>query len=286
LYIALNGEVFKKEEAKISPFDHGFLYGLGVFETFRTYNGHPFLLNDHLDRLEESLKTLNVEWEADREEILKVIETLCYRNQLENSYIRLNVSAGIGEIGLQVEPYLQPNWIVFQKQLPPMSPLAEKNGKILCTRRNTPETPKRLKSHHYLNNIMAKREIGDLKQTEGIFLTADDAIAEGITSNLFWVRDECLYSPTTETGILNGVTRQYIISLAKALGVEIKVGFFPKEDLFRADEVFFTNSIQEITPLKLLEDHAFPGNKGSFVKRFYEMYDSHTECLWSRKQIE
>ncbi|MBM7588213.1 4-amino-4-deoxychorismate lyase [Bacillus pakistanensis] len=286
MFIALNGEVITKEEAKISPFDHGFLYGLGVFETFRTYSGHPFLLNDHLDRLEESLKTLNIETEVDREEILNVIESLSYRNKLKDSYIRLNVSAGLGEIGLQVAPYFQPNWIVFQKPLPTMSPLAEKNGKILCNRRNTPETQKRLKSHHYLNNIMAKREIGNLKQTEGIFLTADDAIAEGITSNLFWVRDDCLYTPSTETGILNGVTRQYIISLAKYLGIETKIGFFPVEDLFKADEVFFTNSIQEISPVNILEDQLFPGNKGSFVKRLYEIYADHTECLWSRKLIE
>ena len=112
MYLYMNGELVPKEEALISPFDHGFLYGLGLFETFRTYNGHPFLLDDHLERLNRGLEELNIDVSYTRNEILHALQLLQEENKLEDAYFRLNVSAGLGEIGLQTEPYVKPNMII------------------------------------------------------------------------------------------------------------------------------------------------------------------------------
>lgn len=205
MFIYLNGDLVRKEDAVISPFDHGFLYGMGLFETIRVYNGHPFLLDDHLQRLNNSLEVLNIKTRYTRDEILEILHPLLKINELTDAYVRLNVSAGIGEIGLQTEPYVHPNLIIFAKPLPPAKGLQEKKSVILQLKRNTPEGFERLKSHHYLNNILAKREIGDHPECEGIFLTEDGYLAEGIVSNLFWIKDQKLYTPALETGILDGI---------------------------------------------------------------------------------
>ncbi|HZG73007.1 MAG TPA: aminotransferase class IV, partial [Chondromyces sp.] len=131
MYVYINGRIIEKEKAAISPFDHGFLYGLGVFETFRTYEGHPFLLDDHVERLNAGLKELKIEKEFSRQEVLEIINRLSEKNGWENSYIRFNVSAGNGEIGLQTESYLNPSIIVFQKPLSVPGPIGEKEGVIL-----------------------------------------------------------------------------------------------------------------------------------------------------------
>ncbi|WP_433746168.1 aminodeoxychorismate lyase [Falsibacillus pallidus] len=285
MYASHNGKIVKKEDLSISPFDHGFMYGLGVFETFRTYDGHPFLLDDHLKRLKKGLKALNIEWPVRKESILMELENLSDANGLSDSYIRFNVSAGVGDIGLQTEPYTRPEIIIFQKELPAIQPLNEKEGKVLKLRRNTPETGERLKSHHYFNNVAAKRELGPDRNFEGIFLTKEGWLAEGITSNLFWVKEGKLFTPSLETGILNGVTREFILALACKLGIEVEEGLFGYEELLLADEVFFTNSIQEIIPARKVDGHPYPGKDGEIARRLYERYMIHSASLWSRTDL-
>ncbi len=274
----------KKEEAIISPFDHGFLYGMGLFETFRVYNGHPFLLDDHIERLNNSLQVLNINVQYTREQIAGALQLLLKKNRLEDAYIRLNVSAGIGEIGLQTEPYQNPNLIIFSKTLPPMKDV-EKTALLLKIKRNTPEGHERLKSHHYLNNILAKREIGQSHDCEGIFLTAEGYLAEGVVSNLFWIKDEVLYTPTIDTGILNGITRQFVLELARKEGIEIQEGLYPVVAVLEADEVFVTNSIQEIVPIAEIDGCMKPGKTGEMVKKIKEQYRNFTETTWSRKEL-
>lgn len=272
MFIYLDGQLIDQSEAKISPFDHGYLYGLGVFETIRTYDGIPFLLEEHLNRLNHALKELQIECSLQVKEMYAIIQQLSERNQLQDSYVRINISAGIGEVGLQVHAYEKPTMIVFQKPLPPLKPLAEKEAIILTIKRNTPETNERLKSHHFFNNIAAKREIGANPSKEGIFLTKEGKIAEGITSNIFWVNDHQLFTPAIDTGILNGITRQMIIRLANQLGLTVKEGLYDKEKLYQAEEIFFTNSIQEITPVNKLADRQYPGKKGKKTVQLYELY--------------
>ncbi|KON85849.1 4-amino-4-deoxychorismate lyase [Sporosarcina globispora] len=285
MYIYMNGEVVRKEEARISPFDHGFLYGLGLFETFRVYNGHPFLLDDHLERLNRSLEALNIDASYKRERVLEALEMLLEKNGYNNAYIRMNVSAGNGEIGLQTAPYPNPNTILFCKPLPPRSAGAEKQAVWLKIPRNTPEGTERLKSHHYLNNILAKKEAGDHPGIEGIFLTKEGFLAEGVTSNLFWIKEGHLFTPSLDTGILNGITRRFVIRLTEKLGMNVQEGMYRPEVILGADEVFVTNSIQEIVPISSVDGHPMPGLSGKKTAKLQQHYESHCEHLWSRNEL-
>ncbi|GAM11923.1 aminodeoxychorismate lyase [Mesobacillus selenatarsenatis] len=286
MFVYSNGQLVSKDEITISPFDHGFLYGLGVFETFRIYNGHPFLLDDHMERLNASLRVLNIEAEFTPEESVMILEGLLAKNNLKDAYIRFNVSAGNGEIGLQTESYREPNVIVFAKPLPPAGEMSEKKAVLLDLRRNTPEGAERLKSHHYLNNVLAKREAGPAMDTEGIFLTEEGLLAEGIVSNVFWYRDGVLYTPAVETGILNGITRRFVIALARNAGIEVREGLYKKEEAEAADELFLTNSIQEIVPVTDFSGKSFPGKSGELASRLFGKYAANRETLWSRTKLD
>lgn len=285
MYVFMNGKIVPKEAVTVSAFDHGFLYGVGLFETFRVYEYHSFLLDDHLDRLNSGLQVVNIQAAIMKQDILAAVRLLMEANQLSNAYIRLNVSAGNGEIGLQTEPYLNPNLIIFAKPLPPSGKMTEKKAVILKLNRNSPEGLERLKSHHYLNNLLAKRELGEGQQQEGLFLTKEGFIAEGIVSNVFWVKDRVLYTPTIETGILNGITRQFIISLAGVLGLTVVEGFYTPEQAGKAEEIFFTNSVQEIVPVSNFNGKGMPGLKGEMVTLFYQKYQEYCHSLWSRKDL-
>jgi 4-amino-4-deoxychorismate lyase len=281
-----NGKYIPSDEVKISPFDHGFLYGLGLFETFRIYHAHPFLLDDHLTRLNEGLRTLNIKAEYRREDILPILNKLLEANSLENAYVRLNVSAGAGEIGLQSTEYEHPNLLVFMKPLGAPSEMAEKKLVLLNLRRNTPEGDIRLKSHHYLNNILAKREIGASSEVEGIFLTKEGCLAEGIVSNLFWIEGDTLFTPSVQTGILNGITRQFVMKMAGKLELRVEEGFYRQEALLEADELFVTNSIQEIVPVSLFGEKAFPGKEGRMVQALFGLYGENRTKLWTRNSLQ
>jgi 4-amino-4-deoxychorismate lyase len=286
MYVYINGQFSKKEEVVISPFDHGFLYGLGVFETFRAYNGHPFLLDDHLERLNEGMRMLNIDAAFTREDVLPILKKLLAKNSFSDAYIRFNVSAGNGEIGLQTESYTEPNVIIFSKPLSPAGGMAEKKAVLLNIKRNTPEGEERLKSHHYLNNVLAKREVGNDLNKEGIFLTEEGYLSEGIVSNVFWYKEGILYTPDIGTGILNGITRRFVIALARKAGVEVHEGFYNKEEAEAAEEIFLTNSIQEIVPVIDFSGKAYPGKQGNLVKSLFKQYEEHRETLWSRTQLD
>ncbi|MBM7704890.1 aminodeoxychorismate lyase [Metabacillus iocasae] len=285
MYIYINGEIVQQSKAVISPFDHGYMYGLGLFETFRIYDGHPFLLDDHLSRLRKGLEDLQIDWFYSREDIIAIIRELLEKNEIKNAYVRLNVSAGIGEIGLQVENYEQPSTIFYLKSIPSTSPLLMKEGVLLETRRNSPEGKERLKSHHYLNNVIAKREVGSDMSKEGIFLTKEGYLAEGVVSNLFFVKGSIVYTPSIDTGILNGVTRQFILRMLQKQHIKVEEGLFRLDDLLRSDEVFMTNSIQEIFAIKNIGETSFKTGEGTLTYTLQQLYKRGTVSLWSREQL-
>ncbi|WP_369901520.1 aminodeoxychorismate lyase [Bacillus manliponensis] len=285
MLIYVNGSFVDASEAKISPYDHGYLYGLGVFETFRIYNGHPFLFDDHYERLMTALSSLHIRWNMTKADIREIIKNLLVKNELQHAYIRLNVSAGIGEIGLQTDEYEEPSLIIFIKPLYAPGEIVEKEGVILRQTRNTPEGAVRLKSHHYLNNILGKRELGNTNTKEGIFLTKEGYVAEGIVSNLFFVKNHILYTPALQTGILNGITRMFILKIAERLNLKVKEGFFLQEELLVADEVFVTNSIQEIVPLVKIGEVRFPGKQGVITNELLSVYGEYREILWSKDEL-
>ncbi|MFN7253002.1 MAG: aminodeoxychorismate lyase [Anaerobacillus sp.] len=283
MYIYMNGEFVLQKDARISPFDHGFLYGLGVFETFRTYDGHPFLLDDHFQRLACSVKELNIILPLDKNDLLKIIEQLLKINKLRDAYIRFNVSAGEAPIGLQTEVYNNPNVIAFIKPIIGQM-LHAKKAIFLNTVRNTPEGTIRLKSHHYLNNILGKREVPD-QDTEGIFLTKDGFVAEGVVSNVFWVKNGHVYTPSVKTGILNGITRKFVIELLKKNDIPCHEGFYKAEEVLEADEVFITNSIQEIVSITMV--NGFEYSSSEITQLLQEFYDDYkTKRLCGIKEIE
>ncbi|WP_079474382.1 aminodeoxychorismate lyase [Marinococcus halophilus] len=259
MYVYIDGEIKKAGEARLSVFDHGFMYGLGLFETFRVYNGHPFLLNAHMERLEASAEELGIVFRYEREMVKEEIQQLLDANGLHNAYVRYNVSAGPGGLGLQTTPYLDPVTVIYMKPLPAAGaePI-QKDALWLQLRRNSPEGRERMKSHHYMNNWLAKQEMKDRPEAEGIFLNEQGYAAEGVVSNIFWRRGNTLYTPAVDTGILNGITRQFVIQLAHENDYIVEEGYFLPQDIEAAEEMFVTNSIQEIAFVRALEDRYFP----------------------------
>lgn len=253
--ILVNGKVCNEKEAVVSVYDHGFLYGMGLFETFRTYRGQCFLLEEHLVRLSQSCEVLGIKWKADTKQVEKQINELLQINRLENAYFRFTVSSGTSALGLPTDVYQDANTIIYIKELPLIDEDLYRSGKPLQRlqiKRSTPEGAVRFKSFHYMNNILAKRELQNYswaQDAEGLFLNEHNYLAEGIVSNLFFIRDDKLYTPAVSTGILAGITRAHVLELSVKCGLDVEEGFYNYEELLRADEVFITNSIQEIVPI-------------------------------------
>jgi len=256
--VGYNGSVIPADEAVISVYDHGFLYGLGLFETMRTYGGEPFLLDRHYARLTEGCRELGIEWQMELGELRAWIGACMAANGLAEAYVRLTVSAGVGELGLQTAPYEAPNAILLVKPLPAPDERLYREGRelrLLRAPRNTPESAVRMKSLHYMNNVIAKRELaasGASPGAEGLMRTQDGWLAEGIVSNLFFVKDGVVRTPSLATGILPGVTRAAVLELADSLGMLTEEGLYAWEDLAAADEAWLTNSIQELVPVTRL----------------------------------
>ncbi|TVY06774.1 aminotransferase class IV [Paenibacillus cremeus] len=260
--IVLNGNVINEEQAVVSVYDHGFLYGMGLFETFRTYGGSPFLLYRHLHRLAEGCRELDIAFEPKPAKLKVEVAKLLDANGLADAdaYFRYTVTAGVDILGLPSDSYKQPTEVLYVKPLPAAHPSLYKEGKALqklAIRRNSPEGALRHKSLHYMNNILAKKEMNRYPWAagaEGLFLDAQGFLCEGIVSNVFFIKDGALHTPAKETGLLPGITRQLVMELADNLSIPFSEGWYRWEDLQQADEVFITNSIQELVPVSALFD--------------------------------
>ncbi|MFC4355789.1 aminodeoxychorismate lyase [Chryseomicrobium palamuruense] len=272
-----NGDYLLKEDVTISPYDHGYLYGLGFFETFRTYNGKLFLWDQHWERLERALSTFRIRMPYTKEEIREVVTELTKQHEGKDGYFRFNVSAGVHDIGLQPTSYENPTVLMMRKELPPVVRGKEKTACWIRVARNTPEGTGRLKSHHYANNVLARFELPSLAEMEGLMCTAEGVVAEGITSNVFWVKGGELFTPSLDTGILDGITRQWVIDYAEAHDLHVRIGRFLQKEVEEADEVFVTNAVQEIVPIRAVEDHHFPGNDGEMYRTLHAAYVSEIE---------
>ena len=255
--VGLNGVCIEEDKAVVSVFDHGLLYGLGLFETFRTYNGVPFLLSRHLERLAEGCLQLGIRYQPEEGQVKLHVRELLEANGLADGYVRFSVSAGSQPLGLPVSAYTEPNIIVYIKPLPLNSLPVSKPLQLLKTRRNTPEGLVRLKSFHYMNNVLGRREMSAYSWAggaEGLFMNGEGFVAEGIVSNLFFAANGSLFTPSLDTGILPGITRGHVLSLAKKAGMSVREGKYHLEELLNADEIFMTNSIQEIVPVHSIYD--------------------------------
>jgi 4-amino-4-deoxychorismate lyase len=253
--IGLNGAVHEAGEAVIPALDHGLLYGIGLFETFRTYGGAPFALARRLARLREGCGALGIRWTMTDAEVADWLARALEANGLRDAYVRLTVTAGDAGLGLTGGPYERPNTLLMVKPLPPLDERLYREGRelrVLRTPRGTPETPVRLKSLHYMTNVLAKRELaasGASAGAEGLMLTREGWLAEGVVSNLFFLKEGVVRTPAVETGILPGITRALTLELARSLGYRTEEGYYTIEDLLRADEVWLTGSVQELVPV-------------------------------------
>lgn len=268
-----DGRLYRAGELVVSAYDHGFLYGLGFFETFRTYNGKVFLWDAHWNRLCRALSDFRIAMPYEEQELLSAVEALTEANNGQDGYFRLNISAGAHDIGLQPSLYKKPTVILYRKALQMAPRGTAKSAVWLETVRNSPESGIRHKSHHYANNVHARFEVESLASCEGFFLTVEGFIAEGITSNIFWSTNGKLYTPSLETGILAGTTREWVMNCSLFV---VEEGFYVKEVLETADEVFITNAVQEIVPIKQLGTTGFLGNAGPVYKA---LHDAYTRCI-------
>lgn len=275
--IWLDGQLVEEDQAKISVFDHGLLYGDGVFEGIRIYNGRVFRLEEHIRRLFDSAKAivLNIPWTAEQV-IAATVETV-RANGLKNGYIRLVVTRGKGELGLN--PYLCPQASMFiiasNIQLYPEEHYNKGLAVITCaTRRPAPGAlMPQVKSLNYLNNIMAKVEAIQANALEAVMLNEQGYIAECTGDNLFLVKNGKLLTPQISDGALDGITRAVILELAVTLGVSLEERSLTRYDVYTADECFLTGTAAEVIPVVALDRRTIgDGAPGAVTQRFIQAF--------------
>jgi 4-amino-4-deoxychorismate lyase len=273
MHVYVNGTIRPAEEAVVSVLDHGFLYGIGLFETLRVYDRQLFLWPAHYARLCSGLLALRITSPGTAEELAQAILQTLDANELSDAYVRLSVTAGAEGVGLVAEGYERPSLFVFVKPVALLAdPPVPKKLQTLSLARQTAEGHQRFKSHNYLNNALARQEVGAVLDVEGLFLTHDGYVAEGIVSNLFWIKEDKLYTPSLDTGILDGVTRQHVLTLAQQLGIPVRQGKYRPEKLMEADEVFVTNSVQEIVPVSEIDGQAVTFGFGDLTRKLHRAY--------------
>jgi branched-chain amino acid aminotransferase len=277
MIINLNGQIVPKGDAKISIFDHGFLYGASIYETFRTYGGKPFLLNQHLARLEHSAQGLQLKLPLTLEQLkLEILKTLNAASYPE-AVIRLIVTRGEGGIGYASELCGTPAYIVLIYTLePPAKELYERGVEvaIVSARRNLPESlDPTVKSGNLLNQMLAWNEAHSRDAYEALLLNYRGELTEGTMCNIFLVKNQILKTPASECGILLGLTRQLVLEIAHESDLKAEETILSSTDLFQADEAFLTVTSREIIPVVRCDRReigsGFPGTMTRFLHLKY-----------------
>lgn len=248
--VYIDGKYYPKKEAKISVFDHGFLYGDGVFEGIRAYEGCVFKLNEHINRLYESAKSIELIIPLSKAEFKNAIIETLNRNTLKDAYIRVVVSRGIGTLGLNPTLCPKASIIIIADYLAPLFEGKNATAIIAFTRRNsvTAINPM-IKSLNYLNNILARIEANKAGVNEALMLNQNGTVCEGTGDNIFIVKAGVIITPPPSAAILLGITRQVVIDLAEKEGIKVIERSITVHELYNADESFFTGTAAEIAPL-------------------------------------
>lgn len=253
LEVYIDGKYYPKEQARVSVYDHGLLYGDGVFEGIRAYNGRVFRLDEHLERLYASARSVAIEVPVALEEMRTLVLETLRRNGLKDSYIRLMVTRGVGDLGLDPRKCDKASIIVITDKIKLYPAEAYEGGLriiIASTRKNSPDTVSpRIKSMNYLNNILAKIEAIGAGVAESLMLDKNGFLTECTSENIFLVKNRVLYTPTSVVGILEGITRSAVMELAERAGIEVQMAFLTPHDLYTADESFVTGTGAEILPV-------------------------------------
>jgi len=270
MLIYIDGKFLPTDQAKVSVFDHGFLYGDGVFEGIRAYNGRVFRLKEHLDRLYDSAKTIDLKPPLTKEEMGEVICEVLRRNNLNDAYIRPIISRGRGDLGLDPRKCPEPTVVVIATSWGAMyGDLYDKGLKAITVsvRRNPAEAlPPNVKSLNYLNNILAKIEANYKGGDEAIFFDTNGYVSEGSGDNLYIVKNGEILTPMTLNN-LRGITRMVLLEIAKSLGIPVRetnLGYF---DLYSADEVICTGTAAEVAPITWIDGRTIGNGKPGPVTR-------------------
>jgi branched-chain amino acid aminotransferase len=277
LKVYIGGKLYDKADAKISVYDHGLLYGDGIFEGIRSYAGRVFRLADHIDRLYDSARSIHLEIPIPKEEMARaVVDTLAV-NDLKDGYVRLIVTRGAGSLGLDPRKTTDPQIIIIADSISLYpAELYEHGLKIVTagTMRNHPAALNpRVKSLNYLNSILAKIEGTNAGCLEALMLNHKGEVAECTGDNIFLVRSGELHTPSVDAGILEGITRDAVMGLARAAGIKVVERAMDRHDVYTADECFLTGTAAEVIPV--VEVDARPigtGKPGPITKDLLERF--------------
>ena len=270
--IYIDGEFYDKENAKISVFDHGLLYGDGVFEVIRFYNGRVFRLDEHIDRLFDSARAIALNIGMDKSAVIEATLETIRQNNLQDGYIRLVVTRGVGDLGLN--PLLCPKASLFiiASKITLYSADKYENGLdvVTCATRRIPHgaLSPMVKSLNYLNNVMAKIEAQNAGAGEGLMLNEQGFVSECTGDNIFIIKNGVITTPPISAGALAGVTRSVVFDLASEFGIPIHEPMMTRYDIFTADECFLTGTAAEIIPAVKLDTRLIgDGKPGPITRR-------------------
>jgi len=280
--VYLNGKFVEQSKATVSVFDHGLLYGDGVFEGIRSYSGLIFKLREHIDRLYESAHTIMLRIPMTKPEMISVVKQSLRVNTLRDAYIRLVVTRGEGDLGLDPRKCAQPTvFIIADKiELYPKK-LYEKGLELItvATQRNVPEALNpQIKSLNYLNNILAKIEAINAGYEEAIMLSPSGYVTECTGENIFVVKGKRLLTPPPYIGVLRGITRQTVMGLGTAQRLDVREELLTRHDLFNAEEVFLTGTAAEIVPVVKIDGRVIgSGTPGPVTKALQQRFRALTK---------
>ena len=277
--IYIDGKFYPKSEAKVSVYDHGLLYGDGVFEGIRAYSGIVFKLKEHLERLCRSAHTIRLRIPLTKSEMTRTVLETLRKNKLRDAYVRLVVTRGIGDLGLDPRKCPKPTVIIIAEPIIQIygADAKEKGMTAVISwvkRDSVDATTHEIKSLNYLNSILAKIEANDAGVDEAICLDKNGFVCEGTGENIFMVKEGKIATPPISTGALAGVTRQRVMELAEDLGYAVAERNITPNELFNADEVFFTGTAAEVVPVTEINRRVIgDGKPGSVTKRLMKEFE-------------
>jgi branched-chain amino acid aminotransferase len=280
--IYINGKFYDKADAKVSVYDHGFLYGDGVFEGIRVYNGKVFRLREHIERLYDGARSIKLEIPLTREQMVVAVQDTVKANEKHNGYIRLVVTRGAGYLGLDPRKASNPQIIIIVDDIALYPPELYENGleiATVSTIRNHPNALNpRIKSLNYLNNILAQIEAVQAGCFEALMLNHKGEVAECTGDNIFLVKRSVLKTPPTDAGILEGITRAAVIELARAAKIPVQETALTRHDVYAADECFLTGTAAEVVPVVKCDGRVIgTGKPGPITRQLSERFHQLTK---------
>lgn len=272
----LNNRLVSEDRALVSVFDHGFLYGDGIYETLRAYKGIVFKIGEHMERLFRSASMIGLAIPMGADDIEKAVYKTMEANRQKEAVVRITVSRGAGPVGLDPALCPKPTFVIISSEFRKYPARYYRKGvgiAVVNTRRNfRGALDPKIKSLNFLNNILAKREAIDRGAYEAVMLNYRGYIAEGTITNVFFVKDNILCTPGGNVGILDGITRRMILDIAKDLGIGINEGRFRKEELYHAQEVFISNTTMEVMPVAEVDDMKIADSPGGITRMLHRAY--------------